>query len=239
MKRIPLLPLCVWLLIAGCLSRKSTNDGTPTSVSVSPSSASVSIGGTQQFTATVTGRSNTAVIWTVSGPGCSGDGCGTVSGSGLHLAPDAPPVPNAISVQATCQADSSKSANANVTTNTSSNSKLSGSYALLFSGYQTLGGDPLAIAGSAFLDGEGGVTGELDTNSTSGVSQAVNIGSGSSYLFGADNRGRLVLNVDTTPPIQLNLRIAMDGQTPSRNGRLIAFDAADNPSGVLGSGVIE
>ena len=45
-------------------------------VTVTPATASITIGGTQQFAASVTGTSNTAVTWTVSGTGCSGASCG-------------------------------------------------------------------------------------------------------------------------------------------------------------------
>ena len=54
------------------------------SVSVTPTSATVQTGGTRQFTASVTGSTNTAVGWKVSA------GAGSVSTSGLFTAPQAP-----------------------------------------------------------------------------------------------------------------------------------------------------
>src|SRR5579862_7542827 len=51
-------------------------------ISISPSSADVNQGDTQQFTATVAGLSNTAVNWSVT------SGTGTVSTSGLFTAPN-------------------------------------------------------------------------------------------------------------------------------------------------------
>jgi hypothetical protein len=84
-------------------------------VSVVPASVSVSVRATQQFVASVTGTSNTAATWTVSGTGCSGTACGTINSGGLYTAPALAPSPPAITVQATSVADSTKSASANVT----------------------------------------------------------------------------------------------------------------------------
>lgn len=84
-------------------------------VQVSPNSASVSVGATQQFAATVAGTSNTAVNWSVNGAGCSGVACGTISGGGLYTAPSSVPSPATLLVKATSVADSSKSASASIT----------------------------------------------------------------------------------------------------------------------------
>ena len=73
---------------------------------------------TEQFVATVSGNSNTAVIWTVqngvAGQGCAGAACGSVSATGLYTAPTAAPNPNTITVTATSVADSSVSGTATV-----------------------------------------------------------------------------------------------------------------------------
>ncbi len=87
----------------------------PVNVSISPTTADVDVGKTQQFTATVINTSNTAVTWSVTGSGCSGSGCGTVSSSGLYTAPGTVPSPAQVTVTATSVADSSKSASAIVT----------------------------------------------------------------------------------------------------------------------------
>lgn len=73
------------------------------SVAVTPGSASVLTGATQQFTATVTGASNTAVNWTATG--------GSISSTGLYTAPAAA---GAFTVTATSAADATKSASATV-----------------------------------------------------------------------------------------------------------------------------
>jgi hypothetical protein len=105
--------VCVWLL--GCAS---TPPKTSVAVSVSPSAASVAVGQTQPFTATVTGATNTAAIWSVAG----GASNGTISNTGLYTAPAAVPNPPQVTVTATSQADTTKSASAIVTVTVSSGS---------------------------------------------------------------------------------------------------------------------
>jgi hypothetical protein len=77
------------------------------SINVSPSTVNLPAAGTQQFTATVTGSSDVAVIWTVR-EGMPG---GTVTGSGLYMAPG---VVGVYHVVATSHADSSQSATATI-----------------------------------------------------------------------------------------------------------------------------
>jgi Fe-S cluster assembly iron-binding protein IscA len=86
----------------------------PVAVTVSPSIAQVITGGHQQFTATVTGSSNTAVLWSLAGSGCTGTACGTISSTGLYIAPASAPVPNQVTITATSVADGTKSAHATV-----------------------------------------------------------------------------------------------------------------------------
>ena len=83
-----------------------TTKALPVSVSVSPSSASVGSGKTQQFTATVTNASNQAVTWSASG--------GTISSAGLFTAPTVS-ADQTVTVKATSVADTSKSTTATVT----------------------------------------------------------------------------------------------------------------------------
>lgn len=84
-------------------------------VSVSPNDASVEAGAAQQFAATVTGTTNTAVTWAVSGTGCNGTACGAISSTGLYTAPASVPTPAAVTITATCGADPGKNASVNVT----------------------------------------------------------------------------------------------------------------------------
>ena len=74
------------------------------SISVSPTTASLQTGGLQQFSAAVSGTTNTAVTWTAS--------AGTVTSGGLYTAPSSA---GSYTVTATSAADSSKSSSAAVT----------------------------------------------------------------------------------------------------------------------------
>ena len=87
----------------------------PVSVSISPTTASVEIGNTVQFTATVSNTSNTAVTWQVNNVTGGNATVGTISTSGLYTAPAAVPNPNTVTVKAVSQADATKSASATVT----------------------------------------------------------------------------------------------------------------------------
>lgn len=106
------------LVLTGCAGRTSSNIGptpTPTpsptsvAVSISPSSVDVGASETQQFTATVTNASNTAVTWSLS---CPGSDCGTLSNSGLYTAPSLIPAAVTVDIIATSQADSKASSTA-------------------------------------------------------------------------------------------------------------------------------
>src|SRR5487761_540751 len=87
-------------------------------VQLSPTSASAINGATQQFNATVTGSSNTNVTWSLTGTGCTGSSCGSLSQAGntaVYSAPAVPPSPPTVTVTATSVADITKSAPATVT----------------------------------------------------------------------------------------------------------------------------
>ena len=77
---------------------------TTVGVTISPGSASLTTGGTQQFTASVSGSSTTGVTWSASG--------GQISSSGLYTAPSSA---GTFSVTATSVADPTQSASATVT----------------------------------------------------------------------------------------------------------------------------
>lgn len=80
-------------------------------VAVQPATAVVQLGATRQFTAIVTGTTNTGVTWSVD----SGSSFGTINASGLYTAPAALPNPATAVVRATSTADPSKSGTAQVT----------------------------------------------------------------------------------------------------------------------------
>ena len=99
MRRTSLISLLLLgaLLQAGCSGITKGNSNTsssPTqttsggiSVSVLPSGASVRVGGSQTFTATVTGSSNTSVNWQVNGVTEGATATGTITAAGLYTPP--------------------------------------------------------------------------------------------------------------------------------------------------------
>jgi hypothetical protein len=81
------------------------------SVSILPISVNVAAGGSQQFSASVTGSTNTAVAWEVSGIAGGNASVGTISATGLYTAPMSA---GTIIVSAVAQANQSDSGMANV-----------------------------------------------------------------------------------------------------------------------------
>ena len=86
----------------------------PVGISISPASASVRVTTTKQFTATVTNTSNTSVKWRVNGITGGNSTFGTISASGLYRAPNNVPSSSKVTIRATSNANTGKSASATV-----------------------------------------------------------------------------------------------------------------------------
>ncbi len=84
-------------------------------VAVSPVTAQVVVNGLQQFTATVSNTSNTAVTWSVNGVAGGSSTAGTISAGGLYTAPATVPTQAMVTVTATSQAITTASGSASVT----------------------------------------------------------------------------------------------------------------------------
>jgi hypothetical protein len=110
-KIIVLVCSSILLSLAGCGGGGSIKTPTLVTVAVAPSAATVVVGQTQTFMATVSGTTNTAVTWSVTG----GAANGSISTAGVYTAPSAVPNPAAVTVTATSQADATKSGSATVT----------------------------------------------------------------------------------------------------------------------------
>ena len=110
-------------LLALALAPQLRAQSSSITVSVSPATASVPVGGIQQFTATVKNdRHHRGVRWKLSGPGCSGSTCGTLSAtssaSGTPITFSAPPnAPNpaTVTLTATSVSNTQKMASASLT----------------------------------------------------------------------------------------------------------------------------
>ena len=85
-------------------------------VAVSPGTATVALGGTQLFTGYAVGNVNGAVTWEVNGVTGGSASTGTITSSGLYVAPmNLPMTGNTVVITVVSQADSTKSASAVVT----------------------------------------------------------------------------------------------------------------------------
>jgi hypothetical protein len=199
----------------------------PVVVTISPTSSIVAAGTQQQFRASVSGNKNTSITWTVSGSGCTGTACGTVSTAGLYTAPGSIPNPPMVTVKAASQADISSFASATVSLVATNNSKLTGQYAFFFTGYDSNGA--YQAVGSFTANGKGQLTaGQEDVNNF--VQPSTSVPLTGSYQVNSDNRGTLTLNSmlgTHTYKFALNAL--------GNKGRFISFDQSD----VRGSGVIE
>src|SRR4029077_18582838 len=162
----------------------------PTSIAVSPATATVSTGELQLFVATGDPFGTVpAVSWSVAGSGCNGESCGTIDSTGKYSAPSVAPIPPLVVVTATSVAHSSVSGSAVVTVGSNSdNSKLNGQYAFLLGGYD--GDGNVAMAGSFTADGNGNITsGVADYIFSSAIFVATNLTFTGTYSVGPDNRG--------------------------------------------------
>jgi TonB family protein len=83
-------------------------------IAVSPPCLRVDPGKNGQFAAQVTGATNAAVTWSISGPGCAGTACGTISVGGLYTAPTNVPVPPIVKITAASNDGTSATATVNL-----------------------------------------------------------------------------------------------------------------------------
>lgn len=199
----------------------------PVFVTVSPTTVIVAVGAQQTFNVNVTGTTNTAVTWSVSGSGCSGNSCGTISSRGVYTAPVSLPSPAAVIVKATSQAMTASSASATVSLVQFNDSKLEGQYAFSFTGYDSDGS--YLAAGTFTADGMGIITaGREDVNRMSGP--ANNVPLLGTYEVSSDNRGTLTLQSTLG-----NFVYKFSLNNLGNKGRLISFDS----TGIRGSGVLQ
>jgi hypothetical protein len=118
----------VWTaaIIAGCGGGSSTSPAPPApsiAVAVTPGSATVQASQGASFTATVANDSKSmGTSWALSGAGCTGTACGTLSGAAaasgavvMYMAPATVPKPPTVTLTATAVDDATKSAKATIT----------------------------------------------------------------------------------------------------------------------------
>lgn len=185
----------VIMTLSACGGGGNTPPSSP-SVTVTPSTANVAEGGSQQFTATVTGISSSAVTWQVNGVTGGTAATGLINGNGLYTAPVLIPKPASITITAVSQSETNVSGNSIVTITgvQFSNASIKGNYVFSLSGVG-LSGTPFYLVGAVSADGNGNITnGEADRNSVAaGYSQQGSITG--TYNVGSDGRGTLNLNM--------------------------------------------
>jgi hypothetical protein len=163
----PIVILAAAMFQAGCAGLTagsgSANPGAPpppppsVSVSVSPNPATVRAGLSQPFMATVTGTSNTEVIWEVNGVTGGSAATGTIGATGVYTAPATLPSPNTVTVQAVSAADSSAAGQSAVTlwnpipviASVSPMSVSAGSLSITVTGSNFINGAQVQLAGVA------------------------------------------------------------------------------------------
>ncbi len=200
----------------------------PVNITITPASAVMAVSSQQQFEAIVKGSTNTAVDWSVSGAGCSGSGCGTISSAGLYTAPGAVPSATTVIVKASAQIDVSQSASATITLVASEDAKLKGQYAFQFTGFDANG--IYQSGGSFTADGNGNITAGVEDANSTGGGPATDVSFTGTYQVGGDNRGTMTFSTATGTQ---TFRFAMN--LAGTSGRFIEFDS----TGIRGSGVIE
>jgi hypothetical protein len=118
-------PVCVSLILlfaalAGCGGTGGTNNppansggsSATGSLAISPSSATITTGATQQFTVTINGTTDKSASWDVDGVQSGNATVGTITSAGLYTAPT---TPGTHRIGVTSMADSAKGAHATVT----------------------------------------------------------------------------------------------------------------------------
>jgi hypothetical protein len=206
-------------------------------VDARPFIISVPVKATRQFIAgVVNDPTNQGVTWQLSGPGCTGAACGTLSvnhtealGYTFYTAPATMPSPPTVVVTCTSVEVPSVSSSATVTITPSNNSQMKGQYAFLFNGFDQAG--EMAIAGSFVADGAGNITsGTEDINRANFASSSTPVNFSGSYVIGIDNRGTMTLN-GSKGTATFNFLLDPDGAS----AKFIEYDDIDG-SGTRGSG---
>ena len=159
--------------------------GTVVGLAVSPPSAAVPAGGTQQFSAILNGLAAGAT-WTLSSS--SGGNLGTIDSTGLYTAPPFPPPGNSLTVTATATGSGGSNVTTTATVTVSySDHSLSGPYAFSYAGND--GSGFLAVAGSFVTDGNGKIVSGIEDIQSFLTGSATAVPLSGSYTVGSDGRG--------------------------------------------------
>jgi hypothetical protein len=194
-------------------------------ISVSPSSPSIAVNVTQQFTATAKDSGGNTLSGITFTWASSATGVATIDSSGLATGLSAG------TTQITASASGVTSSNDTLTvtqqssggcTPGGSESLLNGGYAFLLKGFDA-SGNPALVIGALTFDGAGAITaGSIDANLNSGVEPNVSVSSGC-YQVGTDQRGLMVLNTSSTSSPTQTYRFSVNNF--GTTGHMIDFDS--------------
>ncbi len=194
-------------------------------VSITPTSATLGCGTTQQFSATVSNSTNQAVTWQVNGVTGGNSTEGAISANGLYTAPSAVPNPASVTVSAIPQADPTKSASATVTIVNFTNTTLNGTY--VFTATLADGRTLRFVGGTFQADGAGNLTnGMEDVIGSGGVS--TNQPFSGTYSVGPGGLGSATVNLDAGGTDTFAFALASSAQ-----GQFIEYDGLDATFGVV------
>jgi hypothetical protein len=157
-----------------------------TSVAVAPNPATVTIGNSIVFSATVNGSQSTAVTWSVAAPSGSSLSAGTITTAGFYTTPY--PAPPTVTVTATSTADSTLSGSVTVTI--TAPAAVSGPALSVDAGTQTRPISPYIYG----MNGYNGANGTSDATAAAAISLPVDRWGGNeatsyNYLFDLDAKG--------------------------------------------------
>jgi hypothetical protein len=197
----------------------------PPSVTISPTSATLSAGGanSKTFTATVTGATTTNVNWLVNGALGGNATVGTISAAGVYTAPNTPPPGSTVTVTADSQDFAPSSASATVTISGYSASSFRGQFAFSMSGKNASG--PFFRAGSISADGNGHLAGGLEDVNASTCAATNPISFVGTYTIGVDGRGTMQF-ADGCTPSTFSFILVNNGQL-----QITGFDSTGTATG--------
>ncbi len=195
---------------------------TQVTVNVTPSTANVAAGQTQQFIAVaVPDDAPQTVTWSV--PSCAAPPCGTITQDGLYTAPGNSSSTNGVLLAATSTLDPSGIGEASLTV---VNSRLGGTnYAFRFTGFNALGAT--AYTGSFVVSNDGNTitSGVADGLTASGPQHYGSLNG--SFTPSSNNHGSITLNLGGGPAITFSAVIDAGGDI-----QVIESDSNGTGSGV-------
>lgn len=200
-------------------------------VTVSPAALPIPAGGTQVFTATVSGAPVTPT-WQVDGVTGGNATVGTITTNGLYAAPLTPPSGGSVTITALSGGNTGTA----TPTVVFSNASLSGSYAFSYSGGDS-SGYPIAVAGSFTTNPTtGAISGIEDYNSDGSTTVALALPVSGSYQVNPDGSGSAILNnsatINGTEGWQFTLGAGVSGGA-SHHALLVRFDTSATGSGAI------